>query len=72
MRLGTIAIIVIGVYLAVSLPLYFLNEQSLAECSNACSEEGYDLAIAAVSTGQGLECRCVDSNTRLEKNIIIS
>jgi len=57
----------ICIYLAVSLPLYILNQQAVRQCQPACEKEGFDIVISATTQGQKTECRCLDSITRREK-----
>ena len=72
MKIEIIVTVAVALYLLVAVPMYFLNEQSLAQCAEACSAEGFDQAISAAAGAKGLECRCLDSNTRLEKVVTIA
>ncbi len=40
----------IVLYLAIALPLHALNEQSVLECEEACSKEGFNVVIRATGT----------------------
>lgn len=60
------------VYLAVSLPLYILNQQAVKQCQAACEENGFDIVVSAASCGGKTDCRCLDSIARREKIIAIS
>lgn len=70
MKIIRILAIIVIMYLVVSLPLYFLNQQAIEKCSKECKKEGYDIVISATFVGQK-ECRCLDSLTRKEKILAI-
>ena len=65
-----ILVIIVVVFLAISIPLYVLNQQAMEKCSEECQKEGYDSVISATFFGQK-ECRCLNSITRQEKTIIL-
>ena len=71
MNLGKIAVLCIALYLAIALPLHFLNSLAVEKCSNACSEEGFDSVVSATGLSQEIQCRCFDTYARLEKFVTI-
>ena len=72
MKWEKIAIVVVLCYLLIAIPLYFFNQQTVKECEFACAKEKYDLVISASIIEQNIECKCFDSFTRKEKDIVIS
>jgi len=72
MRLEKILALSIALYLAIALPMHFFNSQSVQQCEQACSEQGYNVVLNATATGEEIECRCFDSFSRFEKYIKIS
>jgi len=62
------AALIIVLYLAISLPLYSLNQQAVETCSQECQKIGYDAVISATTLTQK-QCRCLNTLTREEKTI---
>ena len=71
MGIEKILAVVVVIYLAIALPMQFLNYEAIGVCRQACSEQGFDIILGAVVKGSGTECRCLDSYTRSEKIVEI-
>ncbi len=72
MKWKKIVIIAVICYLAISLPVYLFNQQAVKECEFACAKEEYNVVISANVSVEKIECKCFDSFTRKEKDIVIS
>ncbi len=72
MKWEKIAIVVVLCYLAVALPLYLFNQQAVKECEVVCAENEYNIVTSATALSENIECKCFDSFTRKEKDIVIS
>jgi hypothetical protein len=71
MKLETIAVAVILLYLAIAVPLAVLNNRAMESCATECSKQGFDIVISATSQGSAIQCRCLDQYNRAETLIMI-
>ena len=61
--------LIVVIYLAISLPLYLLNQNVSRSCLLVCESKGFDVVISGVVDDKGIFCRCLDSIVRHERLI---
>ena len=73
MRWERVVVAIMLIYLAIALPTYVLNNTAVEQCHEACTGEGYNMALGATRFGEGpgIECRCFNSYGRTEGYITI-
>ncbi len=73
MKMNWQKIFALGVvlYLALALPMYYLNEEAVEKCRPACSKEGFDEVIGATHSSQGVQCRCFNTISTKERYVTV-
>jgi len=71
MKLEKVLIACVALYLIVAIPLYLENNRLVGKCYGACEAEGFNIVISATPGEKGVQCWCMDSYSRNEKEVII-